>query len=155
MTSDTFFIEEIYSSSSLKNTSRYYLVDHFGDETAYKILVDEGLSEEDARYVVEWVGGVPWMMEEVVESDDVKATVEDLYTIHEGKLREFLLRYDEHERAVKVLKDLLAGEEVLSRENLGVIEDMVESEILFYDPLGGGVRFQTKLDERATGELIK
>ncbi len=57
MSSGTFFIEEIHTNSTLKNASEYYLVDYFDDETALGILIDEGLSEKDARYVVENVGG--------------------------------------------------------------------------------------------------
>ena len=38
MTSDTFFIERVYADSTLKDTSEYYLVDFFDDETALKIL---------------------------------------------------------------------------------------------------------------------
>ncbi len=86
MTSDTFFIEEIYTSSALKNTSEFYLVDYFDDKTALKILIDEGLSEEDARYVVEQIGGVPWMMERVLSNDNAREKVEELYLQHRARL---------------------------------------------------------------------
>ncbi len=49
MSSDTFFIEKVYSDSTLKNTSEFYLVDFFDDETAIKILTDEGLDETSAK----------------------------------------------------------------------------------------------------------
>ncbi len=151
---DAFFIEEIHLSSALKNTSEYYLVDYFNDDTAMRILLDEGLSEEDARYVVENIGGVPWMMERILSSRDVKAKVRELYEIHMGRLREFLLRCRDYERAEAVLKELLEGKDVLRRENISIIEALVQSEILFYDPLKGTVAFQTRLDERAAREII-
>jgi len=154
MTSDTFFIEEVYASSALKNTSEYYLVDYFDDETAFKVLINEGLSEEEARYAAEWIGGVPWMMERVLSNGNVREKIEELFIVHKGKLREFLLRCDEYEKVVEVLKGLLEGREVLNRENLKVIEKMAREEILFYDPLRGVIMFQTKLDERAARELI-
>ena len=61
MTSDTFLIEQIYQSSALVNTSDYYLVDFFDDDTAMRILMEEGLSKDEAEHVVSWIGGVPWM----------------------------------------------------------------------------------------------
>ena len=154
MTSDTFFIEEVYSSSALKNTSRYYLVDYFDDETAFEILAEEGLSEEDARYVVEWIGGIPWMIEEVVKSDDPKNTAEELYEDHRARLRNFLLECEMVDEVREVLRDLLEGDFELSRNSIKAVKELVKSEVLFYDPLKGNVRFQTKLDERAARELL-
>jgi len=53
MTFDTLFIEQVYTSSSLKNTSHYYLIDFFDNDTAREILMREGFSKWDAEYVVE------------------------------------------------------------------------------------------------------
>ena len=58
MTSDTFFIEEVYTSSSLENTAKYYLVDYFDDETAKKILIEENFDKTMADYIVSQIGGV-------------------------------------------------------------------------------------------------
>ncbi len=156
MTSDTFFIEDVYSSSALKNTSRYYLVDYFDDETAFEILVEEGLSEEDARYVVEWTGGVPWMIEEVVEVDDPKATVEGLYKDHRARLEDVLAEsYEngEYEIVIEILKKVLSGEIDLVRDKK-MVRKLVEREVLFFDPINRVVEFQTRLDERAARELL-
>ena len=66
MTSDIFFVKKVYTSSSLKDTSTHYLVDYFDDDTARKILIEEGLSKEDAEYIVDMAGGVPWVLAEVL-----------------------------------------------------------------------------------------
>ncbi len=161
MTSDTFFIEEVYTSSALKNTSRYYLVDYFDDETALRILMDEGLSEEESRYVIENIGGVPWMMEQIIGSDDPRTAVEELYKDHRARLREFFGRmYDEggkklQDKVKEVLKKILDGEELeIEGEDRAFVRKLVEAEVLFYDPIEGEVRFQTRLDEKAARELI-
>ena len=153
MTSDTFFIEEIYSSSSLKNTSRYYLVDHFDDETALEILSDEGLSEEEARYAVEWIGGVPWMMEEILDGEDVKAVIRELYDQTLGKVYEVVRG---REDLKELLKRTLSGENLYyEEEKMERVKELVEKEALFFDPINRLVKFQTKLDERAAKELIR
>ena len=155
MTSDTFFIEEVYTSSALKNTSEYYLVDYFDDETAFKILVDEGLSEDDARYAVENIGGVPWMMERILSNGDVKEKVEELYMQHRARLRDFLLEYEEWRKAEEILRSLLEGSFILRRDNIRTVKDLVQNEILFYDPINGIVKFQNRLDERAARDLME
>ena len=152
MTSDTFFIEEVYTDSTLKNTSRFFLVDFFSDELAKEILEKEGMSEEDASYAADWIGGVPWMMEEVIEGG--KEVVHELYQNEKARLNEFFLNCDNEEKAKEVLKSLLTGKFHLTKENVRVVKDLVEKEILFYDPVKGTVKFQTKLDERAAKELL-
>ncbi len=159
MTSDTFFIEEVYSSSALKNTSRYYLVDYFDDETALRILLDEGLSEDDARCVVSQIGGVPWMLEEVIESEDPKSAVEELYEDHRARLLGYIdgkkMRGEKVDETLKVLEKVLRGEFPESGEELLEMKRLVEAEVLFYDPLRREIRFQTRLDERAAKEILK
>ena len=151
MTSDTFFIEQVYTDSTLKNTSRFYLVDFFDDETAKKILISEGLSEEDANYAVEWIGGVPWMIEELLEGD-LKETIQELFKQAKSKIVEST-------RKRKDLKDILRR--VIEGENLyyddeaiDMVKELVDKEILFMDPINGEVRFQTRLDERAAREIL-
>ncbi len=152
MTSDTFFIEQVYTDSTLKNTSEFYLVDFFDDETAKEILISEGLSEKDAQYVVEWIGGVPWMIERVISSGDIEYTLEKLYDQVSSRVFEAL-------RGRKDLKEILKM--ALKGKNLYYLEEgyervkeLVEREVLFMDPIGKEVRFQTKLDERAAREIL-
>ncbi len=160
MTSDTFFIEEVYTSSALKNTSEFYLVDYFDDETSLRILIDEGLSEEDARYVVENVGGVPWMMERILANGDVREKVEELAMIYKSRLREILGKlYEVDESLQRECKEFLKrflgeGTADLEGKDRKCVKVFVENEVLFYDPVKGCVRFQTHLDERAARELL-
>ncbi len=156
MTSDTFFIEEVYSSSALKNTSEYYLVDYFDDETALKVLIDEGLSEEDAKYVVEWIGGVPWMMERVLESGNAKGKVEEFYKQHRARLEDVLAESYKggvYADVVHALKKALEGS-LDTIKDRKMIELLAEKEVLFFDPINRTVKFQTKLDERAASEIL-
>jgi len=109
MTFDTFFIERVYTDSTLKNTSLFYKVDFFDDETTFEILKDHGFSEKDARYVVDWIGGVPWMIERVVIEKNPRETVENLFV-------QFKTRVFESVRGRDDLKGILRR--VLGGENL-------------------------------------
>ncbi len=153
MTSDTFFIEQVYFDSTLENTSRYYLVDFFDDETAMDILVSEGLSESEAKEIVEKVGGVPWIIEEILESDEPLSEVRELISQVSSKVFEVL-------RGRKDLKDMLRR--ALKGENLYYIEEgydkvkeLVGKEVMFMDPINKVVKFNTKMHEIAAKELLK
>jgi len=151
----TFFIGEVYSNSALKNTSEFYPVDFFDDDTAIKILIDEGLDEKVAREIISKISGVPWMIERVLSSDDPTKKVEDLYKQSKSRLANFLLEYDDEEKAIKLLKDIIDGKNKPMKENIKTIKDLVQDEILFYDPINIKVCFQTKLDELAAREILK
>jgi len=155
MTSDTFFIEEVYTSSSLKNTSIYYLVDYFDDNTAKKILIEEGLSKEDADYIVNMSGGVPWVMAEVLSNGDPKEKITALYKQSKSRLKTFMMTADNANKIFEILRKVLQGNYTLCKEDYIMVKELVENEILFYDPINDVVRFQTKLDERAARELLK
>ena len=164
MSSDTFFIEQIYIDSTLKNTSEFYLVDYFNDDTAEKILISEGFSERDASFIVKFVGGVPWMLERVLLNKDFKDTIHRLYLQSKSRLLSYIEEKIENGEDIRVLKEILKeipfkemfrGEFLKSGEKLREIKRLVEREILFYDPLSRIIRFQTKLDEKAAEELLK
>jgi len=153
MSSDTFFIEEVYSDSTLKSTSRYYLVDFFDDETAYNILVDEGIDKKVAKEIVENAGGVPWILEEVLESENPLETLKELYDEFMSKMYE-AMRNREDLKAL--LKRAVDGENLYyADEEINKVKELVEKEILFYDPIKRVVKFQTRLDEIAAKEILE
>ena len=153
MTSDTFFIEQIYGDSTLKNTSEYYLVDYFDDETTLKILKKEGLPENKAKYVINWIGGVPWLIERVLSSNDIDEKIKSFYNQFLSEMFESLRGRNDLK---EILKRVLKGENLYYEEKkINLVKELAEKEILFYDPINRTVRFQTRLDERAAQEILK
>ena len=95
------------------------------------------------------------MIEEIIKSKEYfKDTIQELSDESKSRLDLFLMNREEQKKYEKVLSDILSGRFKLSRENIEAVKDMVESEILFYDPVKGRVRFHTKLDEIAAKELL-
>ena len=158
MTSDTFFIEQVYTDSTLVNTSVFYEVDYFDDKTTKNILISEGFSNEEANRFTKIVGGVPWMMERILTYENIEEGLRDMYRIVKGSLGELL--GDIHtqgwyEEAKKILERLIKGEDVKVRgEDRETVKRLVDLEMLYYDPLDGDLRFQTKLHEKAAKELL-
>ncbi len=151
MTSDTFFIEQVYFDSTLENTSRYYSVDYFDDKTAKDILISEGISERESEKIVEISGGVPWILREVIKDENPIEVVNELYKQTKSKMIE-LIGHDE--RYLNILKEV-AGEKNLYGTKDDILKELVEREILFMDPVNGEIRFQTRLHERAAREVLK
>ncbi len=157
MTSDTFFIENVYVDSTLKNTSEFYLVDFFDDETAVRIMTQEGMDEKTARDVIDRVGGVPWIMERILSNGNPSEKLQELYLQFKARLIDFLSNENKkgrYEKAIETLRKSVEGnlDPIKDRDD---IELLVGYEILFYDPLKGIVRFQTRLDERAAREILE
>ncbi len=105
MTSDTFFIEQVYKASALKNTSMFFLVDFFEDGTAKEILISEGLKSDEADRIVGWIGGIPWMIESIIlNREHVEEILENLYLQSKSRLYSYMDEKIEKEEDVKVLK---------------------------------------------------
>ena len=162
-TSDTFFIEEVYRSSALEKCARYKLVDYFDKGTVKGILAGEGFSGEEAEYVWEWVGGVPWYLVEVIEArrmGRLREAVEELYRAVLGRIREFLATEYERDadferRIEEYLKELVKeGRLFLRKGDRKAVSRLVEKEIVFYDPVTGEVRPHSSLEERAIREVL-
>ena len=159
MSSDTFFIEEVYIDSTLKNTSRYYLVDYFDDDTAYNILVNKGIEERAAKEIVDKAGGVPWILEEVIESEEPLQVLEELRKESKAKILGYLdekrIKGEDIEITFKVFEKVLENKALEAQEELLELRRLFEREILFYDPINRVVKFQTRLDELTAKELLK
>ena len=158
MTSDTFFIEQVYTDSALVNTSVFYEVDYFDDDTTKEILVSEGLKESDAKRIAGQIGGVPWMIERILLSDDIDETIQGLLLQSKSRLLSYIDEKIENGEDIQtfkeVLKDVLTEEIPRDGEKVKEMKRLVEREILFYDPLNRKVKFQTRLDKIAAKELL-
>ncbi len=160
MTSDTFFIEQVYTDSTLKNTSRFYLVDFFDDDTAVDILMQEGMDEDSARKIISNTGGVPWILGEILsDKENLDQVLENLYLQSKSRLYSYVDEKIEKGEDPNLVKDtlvvIMSGEIPRDKEKIREMKSLVEREILFYDPLRREVKFQTRLDEKAAKELLE
>ena len=93
------------------------------------------------------------MLERVMSSVNIEYTLKKLYDQVSSRVFEALRgRKDLKE----ILKMALKGENLYYlEEGYEKVKELVEREILFMDPIGREVRFQTKLDERASREILE
>ena len=98
------------------------------------------------------------MMKEILKSEDPLKAVENLYMDCKGTLQEILDSIYEqgwYDEAVSFLRKVLNDGFELKREDKVVLRKLVEYELLFYDPIGRQVKFQSRLDERAIRETLE
>jgi uncharacterized protein len=94
LTSDSFFIEEIYNNAKLKKTMELILVEHLPYETVRTWLAGEGFTEEDITFVWEKLGGCAWeirqLAQKVQQGIPLPQAVQHFLDDERAKLAEFL-----------------------------------------------------------------
>ena len=70
VTSDSLFIERVYSEALLHGRAEYFLVDDFDRETALAFLKSLGLKDDEAELVWNYFGGKPVYLVEAIKHRD-------------------------------------------------------------------------------------
>ena len=163
-TSDCLFIENVYSNARLEGRAKYILVDDLAKEEAFRVY--EGFGFKDKQLVWDYIGGklgdMVSLFEDkkrgIKEEEAVKEMVKDM----KGKLKWLFRSIEEGEKEgvsleeVKNVLKLFKENEVVDEEEVKgkVLKFLIEENILFYNPLEGTVRPQSRLIQRAIRELL-
>ena len=171
-TSDCLFIEDIYSNARLEGRAKYILVDDLPKDDAFKLY--DGFGFNDKELVWGWIGGkVGDMMrlyEEKKQGYSEEEGLRNMLKDEVGRLGMYLrlLRYTGAKVAIKG-KEVEVKEEDI-RSGLGIFKsgykikademeepvlfELVQENILFYNPVEGTVCPQGRLIHRAIEEVI-
>ena len=148
LTSDTLFIEEIYQNSTLENTSKYYLIDWLRKGTIRNILKEEGFSEEEINYSLNYLS-LPYEIVDLIENKklgiSVGQTIRQWINIEKDRIRytirENLNKKDEILKILSKFKDSIKiKNDDIEDELFETLKILIENEILFYDVLNGIVK---------------
>ena len=170
VSSDSLFIEQVYSEAMLQGRSRHLLIDDFNEVETMDFLDKHNFSDDEKIVAWNYCGGKPICLVELVN-----------YENREEKSQEMLmLRTGEINQRIKVLKIvnkkiLFEGEEIeLKYENVIKILDgfsdeasyayemitpeiayLVKENILFVDSVRGIIKPQSRLDLLAIRKVMK
>jgi len=165
LTSDTLFIDEIYRNSTLKNASKYYLIDWLRKGVIREILKEEGFNEEEVNYCLNYLS-LPYEIVDLIENKKLGLSVEESIKqwinveadglrflianmpddLDESKIYEILNRFKD---SLKV-RDY----EIIKRELIKEFKFLVENEILFYDVVNGIIKPTSIIEWYAIREVI-
>ena len=174
MTSDSLFLEQVYSEAMLKGRCDYLLVDDFDYERTMDFLDGYGFEDQEKEMIWQNVGGKPVSLVKLINAKVSGKKIEDV-------LRSMLmLRTGEIKQRIGVLtivskKVLFEGEEIeLKYGSVTEILDkfseecsyayeiitpeiayLVRENILFSDPVKCIIKPQSQLDLLAIREMLK
>jgi hypothetical protein len=172
VSSDSLFIEQIYSEAMLQGRSRHLLVDDFSEEITMDFLDEYGFTDVEKELAWNYCGGKPIYLVELVNSgENRKKKAEEMLGMRIGQIegliedaREFGYRIsygDEkiilnEEHILKSLeefrdRDYLKASELSKSVKLGLIK----ANILFLDSVKQIIKPQSQLDLLAIREVMK
>ncbi|KAF5415491.1 MAG: putative ATP-binding protein [Candidatus Methanogaster sp.] len=161
VTSDSLFIEQVYSEAMLEGRCRYLLVDDFDYETISLFVSKYGLNDRERETAWDYCGGKPVCLVELVNT---KLSGGDVVTKTESLLEEavsrliFMLARNKEKKSdiVEMLSIFASDEEVKYSDsiNLDSMSFLVKQNILFLDPVKRMIKPQSRLNMLAIREVI-
>ena len=160
-TSDCLFIEEVYSNARLEGRAEYLLVDDLKKEEAFEVY--EAFGVEDKKLVWDYIGGKIGDMIKLFERKKRGYSEREAL---ERMLRDEVARLEwldakvfkerrDAEELWEFLKEFKEGERTISlKKNFEKLIYWIKENILFYNPLEGTVRPQSRLLWKAIKEVM-
>jgi AAA+ ATPase superfamily predicted ATPase len=164
LTSDTLFIDEIYRNSTLKNTSEYYLINWLRKGTVRSILKEEGFTEDEINYAVQYVS-LPYEISILVNKKklgvSVEETIRQWINVESDGLKYLIDNSELDEKEIyKILSKFkdnirINYKKEVKKEEMKYIKFLIENEVLFYDVINSIIKPTSIIEWEAIKELLK
>jgi len=171
VSSDSLFIENVYSEAMLDGRCRYLLVDDFDYETATALLERTGFTDDEKAVAWEYCGGKPVCLMELIYADDRERIAKDMLKTRVTQLKDLLDYLDYTKPRIMIGDDEYLVEkgdiaDILNRfVDTEYIDDeglnrpakhfLIKDNILFLDPHTGIIKPQSRLNLLAMREVLK
>jgi AAA+ ATPase superfamily predicted ATPase len=171
VTSDSLFIERVYSEAMLSGRCRYLLVDDFDYETTMDFLDRYNFCDAEKKVAWDRCGGKPVCLVELVNSEDKEKRANEMFNVASGRIETELKVVNElgaeitvgnkicdvrYESLIGILKEFVERDEI----NMGDIDEIskryfVKENILFVDPLYKIIKPQSRLNLLAIRDVME
>jgi len=173
ISSDSLFIEHVYSSAELENRADYILIDDFEKKETLEFIdfltkeLLKGkivLSKKEKERIYDFVGGKPVLLIKVINKLKIKTLDEVLnYLLQDEKQKIKYFLEDVEEKDIKLYKKVIDvfklfqdKEEIPdSLVKKPLKEFLVNKNILFLDPIKGILKPQSRLTYHAINRALK
>ncbi|KAF5410578.1 MAG: ATP-binding protein [Euryarchaeota archaeon] len=161
VTSDSLFIENVYSEAMLEGRCRYLQVDDFDEATTAAFLEGHGFTDDEKAVAWNCCGGKPICLVELVTTEeDRKGKAEEMLKIRKGQIEEIVYSLEARDKEMfdAVMRTLL---EFIGKEKVGYkyisdeITFLVGKNIIFADSVNKELRAQSRLNLLAVREVMK
>ena len=146
MTSESTFVDEIYNHVKLKNTSKFYMLDHLKREDVYEWLEAEWLEQKEIRRIWKnlwWSPQEIWMV--LVDFKNwmkLKDVIDERIQVEVGRIADLVkssLSNSELKKMIEINKEIIKKwsykEKWLKDVSKDLINKLVEKDIWFYDTI--------------------
>ncbi|RLG23608.1 ATP-binding protein [Methanosarcinales archaeon] len=139
VTSDSLFIENVYSEAMLEGRCRYLLVDDFDEATTAAFLERHGFTDDEKAVAWNCCGGKPICLVELVNTEeDRKGKAEEMLKIRKGQIEEIVYSLEARDKemfdaVMKVLSEFIGKEKVGYKYISDEIKFLVGKNIIFAD----------------------
>ncbi len=165
MSSNAFFIEELYNNSTLEKTAEFVLVDYLSYPAVYRWLKHYGFEDSEIETIWEKAGSDPFTLRKLIETkhnwlNTVKTEIhkakakiiDSINTIKPLTYRKKVINY-----LSQFVKN--GGRKALTlntsdEDERDIVQFLADREILFFDPLKNEVRVQFKTHLYALKEIF-
>ncbi len=161
VSSDSLFIEQVYSEAMLEGRCRYLLVDDFDEETTTAFLDDHGFTGDEKVAAWNCCGGKPICLVELVNAkDDRKGKAEEMLKIRKGQIEEIVYSLEARDKemfdaVMGVLSEFTRNAAVGYRYLSDEIKFLVGKNIIFADSVNKELRPQSRTNLLAIREMIE
>jgi len=175
ITSDSLFIERVYSEAMLSERCKYLRVDDFDYETTAAFLTHYGWDEHEKEIAWHYVGGKPVSLVRLINEKVSENKVEDvsgsMLTLRTGEIETMLKRVNElggeiiienvkysvsYEKLIEALKSFATCEAIGMNEVDEISKTfLVKKNVLFVDPLTKLIKPQSQLNLLAIREVMQ
>ena len=162
-TSDCLFVDLVYNNARLEGRAKYLLVDDLEKGTAFRMYEEFGF--EDKELVWEYIGGkigdIVSLFEEKKRGYSEGEALKRMFKDQVARLKDFLEAVAEGERGNVNIKEVKEALRKIKEEEIRfdeiprkIRQFLIQENILFYNPLEGMVRPQSRLLWRAIREVM-
>jgi len=162
ITSDSLFIEQVYSEAMLEGRCRYLLVDDFDYETTTTFLDGHGFTVDENALAWEYCGGKPVCLVELVNTKQSSGSIVEMSgrMLREevSRLIFMLARNIERKSDIIEMLSIFASVEAVEYSDsmdLDLLSFLVKQNILFLDPVERTIKPQSRLNLSAIREVVK
>lgn len=165
VSSDSLFIEDVYSEAMLQGRCDYLMVDDFDYETTLTFLENYGFRDDEKQEVWDYCGGKPIYLVKLINAKlsgkEVKEEVEKMLKTRKNQILSIfdniaLKRVDLSEDAILTEFSSFVKEEEVRYDRLDDTKIyLVKRNVLFVDPTRRTMRPQSKLDLLAIRAIVE
>jgi len=169
VTSDSLFIEQVYSEAMLQGRSRHLLVDDFNEQTTMDFLDKYRFNDVEKELAWDYCGGKPVCLVELVNYENREEKLQEMLVLRTGEINQRIkvlkivtkkILFEDvevelkYEAVIKVLDGFSDVESYAYEVITPEITYLVKENIIFVDSVRRIIKPQSRLDLLAIREVI-